>query len=85
MHLFPQEHYAALARAFPEARHLRPGGLGENLSTAGITEDNACIGDVFALGTVRLPHAYVDALRERLATPRPARVAPEAQAPASTA
>ena len=54
VHLFPQEHHAALARAFPDARHLVPGGLGENLSTAGITEDTACIGDVFALGTVRL-------------------------------
>jgi MOSC domain-containing protein YiiM len=49
-----REHHEALARAFPEARHLVPGGLGENLSTAGITEDIACIGDVFALGTARL-------------------------------
>jgi MOSC domain-containing protein YiiM len=54
VHLFPQENYAALALAFPEARHLQPGGLGENLSTSGITENEACIGDVFALGTVRL-------------------------------
>jgi MOSC domain-containing protein YiiM len=54
VHLFPLEHYDALARAFPEARHLHPGGLGENLSTRGITEDTACIGDVFTLGTVRL-------------------------------
>lgn len=54
VHLFPQEHHAALARAFPEARHLEPGGLGENLSTSGITEEEACIGDVFALGTARL-------------------------------
>ena len=37
VHLFPQEHHAALARAFPNARHLVPGGLGENLSTACIT------------------------------------------------
>ena len=54
VHLFPQEHHAALARAFPDARHLVPGGLGENLSTAGITEETACIGDVFALGSVHL-------------------------------
>ena len=54
VHLFPIEHYEALARAFPEARHLVPGGLGENLSTRGITEDQAHIGDVFALGTARL-------------------------------
>ena len=54
VHLFPLEHYEALARAFPEARHLVPGGLGENLSTRGITENEAHIGDIFALGTVRL-------------------------------
>ena len=54
VHLFPLEHYDALARAFPEARHLHPGGLGENLSTRGITEDAACIGDIFSLGTARL-------------------------------
>jgi MOSC domain-containing protein YiiM len=54
VHLFPAEHHATLAAAFPEARHLRPGGLGENLSTRGITEDQACIGDIFALGSARL-------------------------------
>ena len=54
VHLLPREHHAALARAFPDARHLAPGGLGENLSTSGITEEDACIGDVFALGTARL-------------------------------
>jgi MOSC domain-containing protein YiiM len=54
VHLFPIEHYEALALAFPGARNLGPGGLGENLSTRGITEDQAHIGDIFALGTVRL-------------------------------
>ncbi len=54
VHLLPQEHYEALARAFPEARHLIPGGLGENLSTRGLTEDRACIGDEFTLGSARL-------------------------------
>ncbi len=54
VHLFPAEHYETLARAFPEARHLLPGGLGENLSTRGLTEEVACIGDIFTLGTVRL-------------------------------
>ncbi|MEI8161606.1 MAG: MOSC domain-containing protein [Betaproteobacteria bacterium] len=54
VHLFPAEHHARLAAAFPEARHLEPGGLGENLSTHGITEEQACIGDIFALGSTRL-------------------------------
>ena len=54
VHLFPVEHHEALAAAFPGARHLVPGGLGENLSTRGITEEQACIGDVFALGSALL-------------------------------
>ncbi len=54
VHLFPVEHHAALAAAFPGVRHLVPGGLGENLSTRGITEEQACIGDVFALGSALL-------------------------------
>ena len=54
VHLFPAEHYAQLAAAFPEARHLVPGGLGENLSTRGLTEEDVCLGDIFALGSVRL-------------------------------
>jgi len=54
VHLFPQEHHEALALAFPEARHLHPCGLGENLSTRGLTEENSCIGDIFTLGTARL-------------------------------
>jgi len=54
VHLFPAEHLDALAREFPEARHLVPGGLGENISTRGLTEENVHIGDIFALGTARL-------------------------------
>lgn len=54
VHLFPAEHHAALTAAFPGARHLVPGGLGENLSTRGITEEQACIGDIFALGSALL-------------------------------
>lgn len=54
VHLFPAEHYETLALAFPEARHLVPGGLGENISTRGLSEENVHIGDIFALGTARL-------------------------------
>jgi fructokinase len=51
---FPQEHHAALAarlsrRAPPGSRRPRREPVDR-----GITEDTACIGDVFALGTVRL-------------------------------
>jgi MOSC domain-containing protein YiiM len=54
LHLYPAEHYARLAAAFPEARHMAPGGLGENLSTRGLTEGNVCIGDIFRINEARI-------------------------------
>lgn len=55
LHHYPAEHYAHLAQRFPErAEVLVPGVLGENLSTRGWTETNACIGDVFRAGTALL-------------------------------
>ena len=54
LHQYPAEHYARLAAAFPTARHLAPGGLGENMSTRGMTENDVCIGDVFAIGGARI-------------------------------
>jgi MOSC domain-containing protein YiiM len=41
-------------RAFPEARHLHPGGLGENLSTRGITEEAGLHRRHLRLGSVHL-------------------------------
>ena len=54
LHQFPAEHHARLAAAFPAAQNLVPGGLGENLSTRGMTEQHVCIGDVFRLGGARI-------------------------------
>lgn len=55
VHHFPLETHARLAQAFPEAAGtLGAGGLGENLSTTGVTEDGVCIGDVFRLGSARV-------------------------------
>ncbi|OHC70039.1 MAG: hypothetical protein A3H93_00875 [Rhodocyclales bacterium RIFCSPLOWO2_02_FULL_63_24] len=54
LHHYPAEHYARLAAAFPDAQHLAPGSLGENLSTRGLTEAEVCIGDVFRLGSARI-------------------------------
>ena len=52
LHQFAAEHFADLQAAFPAAAAaLLPGSIGENLSTAGMTETNSCIGDVFRLGT----------------------------------
>ena len=55
VHYYPAEHYAGLAAEVPErAGLLHPGALGENLSGQGLTEQNVCIGDVFALGSCHL-------------------------------
>lgn len=54
LHQYPAEHYARLAKAFPDALHLVPGGLGENLSSRGLTEDDVCIGDIFRVGGARI-------------------------------
>ena len=50
---YPAEHYGVWAARFPEAAaELRPGVLGENLSTNGLIESNVSVGDVFRMGTV---------------------------------
>lgn len=52
LHQFAAEHFTDLAGAFPAAADkLQPGSIGENLSTTGITESQACIGDIYRLGT----------------------------------
>jgi MOSC domain-containing protein YiiM len=55
VHHFPVENYARLVAQFPEvASGFVPGGLGENISTAGVDETTICIGDIFALGSARV-------------------------------
>jgi MOSC domain-containing protein YiiM len=55
VHHYAAENYARLAARFPEAAAaLVPGGIGENLSTGGWTEDTVHIGDVFQVRGVRL-------------------------------
>lgn len=55
VHLFTTEAYAKIgAQRLDVAALLRPGTLGENLSTRGITEADVCIGDVYAIGSARL-------------------------------
>jgi len=41
---YPAEHYQMWRHRLPEF-NLTPGGLGENISTLGMTEDTVCIGD----------------------------------------
>lgn len=55
LHCFPAEHYPMLAARWPTAAEaLRPGALGENLSTTGWTEAEVCVGDIFGLGSCRI-------------------------------
>lgn len=51
LHHYAFEHYAYWLGAIGERAVLnQPGAFGENLSTVGMTEDTAAIGDVFRLG-----------------------------------
>ena len=55
VHLYPSRHYAALAAAFAHAApSLRPGSIGENLSTADLDERDVHVGDVWSLGDALL-------------------------------
>ncbi len=55
LHHFPAEHYAQLAARFPAAAALlEVGSIGENLSSRGLDEHRACLGDVYALGDARV-------------------------------
>lgn len=48
-------HYAAWTAEHPQRAALFvPGGLGENLTIEGLTEDEICVGDVHAVGSARL-------------------------------
>ena len=51
LHHYPQEHYARWRAEFPErAGRFKAGGFGENISTRGLTENDACLGDIYRLG-----------------------------------
>lgn len=55
VHLYPAAHYARLAEKFPEAAgKLRPGSLGENISSTTLDETRVRVGDVFRLGAAQL-------------------------------
>lgn len=56
IHHYPAEHYTAWRRALPELSDERfsIGGFGENVSSRGITEQNVCVGDIFAFGSATL-------------------------------
>ena len=53
VYAYPHEHYAFWQREFP-LMQLSAGAFGENLTTEGLVEDDARIGDVLRIGTAEL-------------------------------
>lgn len=52
LHLYPQDHYAWWRARKPDAALLdAPGAFGENIASLGMTEEEICLGDRFALGS----------------------------------
>jgi MOSC domain-containing protein YiiM len=51
--MYSADHYPRW-RAEWERTDVGPGAFGENLTVAGATEDNVCVGDIFRIGDVRL-------------------------------
>lgn len=49
VYAYPSEHYAFWRGEFP-GQELPWGMFGENLTTEGLTEENACVGDHFRIG-----------------------------------
>lgn len=49
INVYPSEHYS-FWRLTPGLESITGGGFGENLTTQGLLETNACIGDVFQIG-----------------------------------
>ncbi len=55
VYAYPAAHYRAWAVDFPHHAELFvAGGVGENLTVAGWTEADLCVGDVHAIGSARL-------------------------------
>ncbi|MGJ8529562.1 MOSC domain-containing protein [Maritalea sp.] len=55
VHHYPSDHYSNwLAEKFDTSFAFKAGAFGENISTAGVTEEDVCLGDIFSLGTARV-------------------------------
>ena len=55
VHHYAAEHMEHWRQAFPDhAGQFVPGCFGENISTAGLNEQNLCLGDVLTMGSARV-------------------------------
>jgi MOSC domain-containing protein YiiM len=52
--MYSADHYPRWRAEWGDRPDVGPGAFGENLTVAGATEDNVCVGDVFRIGDVRL-------------------------------
>ncbi|MGI9281148.1 MAG: MOSC domain-containing protein [Endozoicomonas sp.] len=50
LHHYPSEHYTYWSKKYGEPAKWKPSGMGENLSSAGMTEDTVCLGDRYQWG-----------------------------------
>lgn len=50
LHQYPSEHYSYWANKYPSGIEWQEPGMGENLSSVGMTEDTVCIGDRYQWG-----------------------------------
>lgn len=53
LHHYPSEHYAYWSKHYPNVDWCAP-AFGENLSSSGLTEEHACLGDLFRWGEALL-------------------------------
>jgi MOSC domain-containing protein YiiM len=53
VYAYPSEHYSPWRKELPIA-DLSWGAFGENFTTAGLVEDNVCLGDRFTIGTAEV-------------------------------
>ncbi|WP_286239141.1 MOSC domain-containing protein [Neptuniibacter halophilus] len=54
LHHYPREHYAFWQQQCPESGHWQAPGMGENLSTLGMTEATVCLGDRLRWGDAEI-------------------------------
>ncbi len=50
LHQYPSEHYVYWSEKYGESSRWQPSGMGENLSSTGMTEDNVYLGDRYQWG-----------------------------------
>jgi hypothetical protein len=79
--VFPAEHYAHYEQLL--GRRLQRPAFGENLTTWGLTEENACIGDVLRIGTALVQVSVPRSPCFRLAARHGVRKLPPASSSAS--